>query len=207
MSGSEDKAGTCDSVGVRHGWAIPHTVQAARQVGEFRGLKRLGACASPTPPCFCRKNPRISAAFSVAGQSPKSPGSERVAPERAVFGSRPGSASASLCARTAETCASRRGPPAGRSFAAYKGGVGKGSSSQNSLGARPWLRAAARRRSASGCLSSPFHREVGTQCALPSPVSLARRGQGAEPDFLWLIRQALPHLPCGQTLAPARLGA
>ena len=56
MSGSEDKAGTCASVGIRHGWAIPHTVQAARQVGEFRGFKRWGVRFS-NPAMFLPQKP------------------------------------------------------------------------------------------------------------------------------------------------------
>ncbi len=83
----------------------PRRLRPASQVrssAKFAVRPIGGASSTPTPPHFCRRNARFSAAFSLAGKSPKSPGSERDAPERAHSGPRSACASASLHAKPAE---------------------------------------------------------------------------------------------------------
>lgn len=96
-----------------------------------------GACSLPTPPRFRHEERRFSAAFRLAGKSPKSPASERRRSERAVSAPVPASRPPAGARKPRETRAARRDPPAGRSFAAYKGGVARGTGERKSLGPDP----------------------------------------------------------------------
>jgi hypothetical protein len=73
----------------------------ARHASRARARSRR-RCATPTPPHLCRREARFSAAFSVAGRSSKSPGSENAAPERGLSRLRCASEPTTPRAKTAE---------------------------------------------------------------------------------------------------------
>ena len=85
-SRGEDRAATIRSSGFPS--SVSRLRVATAEMHRWVSLSVVigGSWASPTPSPFHRRNPRFSAAFHVAGKSPKSPGSEKKGQERAVFG-------------------------------------------------------------------------------------------------------------------------